>query len=110
MDIPGTTMTALAQGQAYLTRRTPEATDPMKTAAKEFEAVFLSQVMDEMLKTVNMGSLGGGFAEDTWRTFLAQAYADELAEQGTTGIAQSVEKNIGAYRAAMSASLPGQGG
>ncbi|WP_407496448.1 rod-binding protein [Pseudooceanicola sp. MF1-13] len=101
MDIPGTTLTALAQGQAQLTRQSPTATDPMKTAAKEFEAVFLSQVMDEMLKTVNMGSLGGGFAEDTWRSFLAQAYAEELAEQGTTGIAQSVQKSIGAYRAAM---------
>lgn len=101
MDIPGTTLTAMAQGQAYLTRKSDTAPDPMKTAAKEFEAVFLSQVMDEMLKTVNLGAMGGGFAEDTWRSFLAQAYAEQLADQGTTGIAQSVEKSIGAYRAAM---------
>jgi len=102
MDIPGTTLTAMAQGQAYMARNAAAPVDPMKTAAKEFEAVFLSQVMDEMLKTVNMGSLGGGFAEDTWRSFLAQAYAEQLADQGTTGIAQSVEQSIGAYRAAMS--------
>jgi hypothetical protein len=50
---------------------------------------------------VNLGSLDGGFAEETWRTFLARAYADEMADRGMTGIAQSVERSIAAYRDAM---------
>ena len=106
MDITGSSLNALAQGQAYLTRKTGAPADPAKTAARDFEAVFLTQVMEEMLKTVNMGTLDGGFAEETWRSFLAQAYADELAAKGTTGIARSVEESISAYRAAMT----GQGG
>ncbi|GGE50719.1 hypothetical protein GCM10011360_42220 [Primorskyibacter flagellatus] len=100
MEIPSTNFVAMAQGQAQLTRN-GQATDPAKTTAREFEAVFLTQVMEEMLKTVSMGTMDGGFAEETWRSFLARAYADQLALQGTTGIAQSVEASIGAYRAAM---------
>ena len=101
MDISGSTLTALAEGQAYLNRTSPNPSDLAKTAAKEFEAVFLTQVMEEMLKTVPLGDMGGGFAEETWRSFLARAYADQLVEQGTTGIAASVENSISAYRAAM---------
>ena len=101
MDITSTPLNAIAQGQAYLSRQTGASQDPTKIAAKEFETVFLSQVMDEMLKTVKLGSLDGGFAEETWRSFLAQAYAEQLAEQGTTGIARSVEESITAYKAAM---------
>lgn len=106
MDISGKTLTAMAQGQAYLSSRTGDAADPAKRTAKEFEAVFLTQVVEEMMKTVKMGAMDGGFAEDTWRSFLAKAYADELADRGTTGIAKSVEASISAYRSAMT----GQGG
>ncbi|EAQ01980.1 hypothetical protein OB2597_20186 [Pseudooceanicola batsensis HTCC2597] len=102
MDISGTTMTALARGQAYMSRQ-GGAPDPAQSAGRDFESVFLTQVMEEMLKTVEVGSMAGGFAEETWRSFLARAYADELAARGTTGIAQSVEQSIGAYRDAMTA-------
>ena len=102
MDISGNVTLAMAQGQAQIANRTPAATpDPAQTAARDSEAGFLTQVMEEMLKTVNMGTMDGGFAEDTWRSFLARAYADELASRGSTGIAESVERSIGAYRAAM---------
>lgn len=91
---------AVAQGRIQLAARS-DVDDQTREVAKEFEATFLTQVMEEMLSTVNIGSLDGGFAEETWRSFLARAYADELAEQGTTGIAQSVERSITAYRDAM---------
>ena len=92
----------IAQGQAQLAARAgASSSDQTKQVARDFEATFLSQVMDEMLKTVNLGALDGGFAEETWRSFLARAYADEMADQGTTGIAQSVERSIAAYQTAM---------
>lgn len=74
-----------------------EASPEALKAAKEFEAVFLTQTIDEMLKEVDIGSFGGGHAEETWRSFLAKAYADQLAGQGTTGIAKSVLGTIAAY-------------
>jgi peptidoglycan hydrolase FlgJ len=67
------------------------------TSAREFEALFLSQTVDEMLKTVPAGIMGGGHAEEMWRSFLARAIADEIAGGGNTGIATSVEAAITGY-------------
>lgn len=84
------------RAQVELARTTPED-ETSRRIAREFEAVFLSQAVEEMLKNVDIGSFGGGHAEETWRSFLARAYAEELAAQGTTGIAQGVESTIAAY-------------
>ncbi|SFP65667.1 rod-binding protein [Tranquillimonas alkanivorans] len=78
----------------------PAAPDKAKDAAREFEAVFLTQAVEEMMRSVDLGSFGGGHAEETWRSFLAKAFADEIAAQGLTGISDSVERAIGAYRTA----------
>lgn len=103
MDTIGSTFPVIAQGQAQLAARSGAASDEQaRKVARDFEATFLTQVMEEMLKTVDTGSLDGGFAEEQWRSFLARAYAEEMADRGTTGIAQSVERSIAAYRGAMS--------
>lgn len=65
--------------------------------AREFEAVFLTQAVDEMMKTVNMGSFGGGAGEEQWKSFLSREFANEIARSGTIGIAQSVESMLKAY-------------
>ena len=107
MDTFGSTYPIIAQGQAQLAARAgAQSAEQTKQVAREFEATFLTQVMQEMLKTVDTGGLDGGFAEEQWRSFLARAYADEMAERGTTGIAQSFERSLAAYREAMA----GQGG
>ena len=74
------------------------APDPETMAtARKFEEMFLAQTVDEMLKSVDTGSFGGGHAEETWRSFLARAFAEQISDQGSTGIAQSVARAIGAY-------------
>ena len=76
----------------------PAAT-PAAEKAREFEAVFLTQMVDQMMGTVKIGGIGsGGHAEEMWRGVLAQAVADEIAGQGRTGLAQGVETAISAYR------------
>jgi peptidoglycan hydrolase FlgJ len=90
---------AVQQATASVTARPGAAApDAAQTAAREFEAVFLTNVMEEMLKSVDIGEFGGGNAEETWRGFLARAYADQMAGQGVTGIAQSVLGTIKAYQ------------
>jgi len=66
-------------------------------AAFEFEVLFLSQAVEEMMRGTTAGQFGGGHAEDTWRSFLARAYAEQIAGQGGTGIARSIEAGIAAY-------------
>ncbi len=73
------------------------ATDSATETAREFEALFLSQSVDEMLRTVPAGIMGGGHAEEMWRSFLARAIAEEIAGSDGAGIARSVETAIAGY-------------
>ena len=79
---------------------TPKALTKTQSAGQEFEAMFLSHVVEEMMKTVNIGTFGGGEAEEKWRSFLTSAIADEIAGQQTTGISQSIETAINSYESA----------
>lgn len=83
------------------TARTEKPEGEAAKVARDFEAVFLTQAMDQMMSTVGQGTFGGGHAEETWRSFLARAFAEEVADSGTTGIARSIEGTIEAYRARM---------
>jgi Rod binding domain-containing protein len=66
-------------------------------SAKDFEAMFLGQMVDEMLSTVNIGAFGGGHAEDTWRSFLSNAIGQSIADQNATGIAKGIESAMQRY-------------
>ena len=84
---------------------TPAATPAVTQAdavtaekAQEFEAMFLGQMVDEMLSTVDIGSFGGGHAEETWRSFLSNAIGESIAEQNSTGIARSIETAMQRYQ------------
>ncbi len=79
----------------------PHATPTAASAAKDFEAFFLMQAFETMFAGVSMGSLtGGGQAEKTYRSFLLDAYARDLAENGGVGIAPAVRADIEAAYAA----------
>ena len=78
--------------------KSPQVSDEARVA-KEFEAMLLSQAVDQMLETVDIGAMGGGFAEKTWRSFLARAIADEISGTGATRISESVQSAIADYRA-----------
>lgn len=75
-----------------------EGTEASAKAAKDFEAMFLGQMVDEMLSTVNIGDFGGGHAEETWRSFLSDAIGRSIAEQNSTGIADGIESAILRYQ------------
>ncbi len=78
--------------------------DKEAKVANEFASVFLTQVVDEMLQTVDLGVMSGGHAEETWRSFLASAIADEIANSGATSISENVRSAIARYRAISSVS------
>ena len=92
MQIPPVHTTSAALGS------TAPAGQGAAESAKEFEAMFLGQMVDEMLSTVKMGNFGGGHAEATWRSFLSDAIGRSIAEQNTTGIAKGIEAAIQSYQ------------
>lgn len=68
-----------------------------KDVAEKFSAVFLTEMVDQMMKTVKLGPLDGGQGEETWRYFLARSMADQIAKTGNFGLTQSVERMLSAY-------------
>ena len=69
--------------------------ESIKKSAKEFEAIFLELVLKSMRNTVEKSDLfDGGNGEDIFRQLLDSEYAKTMADQGTTGIAQAIEKQL----------------
>jgi flagellar protein FlgJ len=75
-----------------------EVTAKEKQVARSFEAVFLSQFVDQMMETVDAKAMGGGKQAEIWRSFLSDAMAESIADQGGLGIATSIEQMLAAYR------------
>ncbi|MBY6093037.1 rod-binding protein [Maritimibacter alkaliphilus] len=104
MELPETTFQTVTKGKtSEVGPQLKEIRDGQR-AAQEFEAMFLSQAVDEMLKSVDMGAFAGGETAEMWRSFMAQAVADQIAQQGRTGIAQSIQTSISAYQTGTSQS------
>lgn len=71
--------------------------DKAAQTGKEFEKVFLTQFVDEMIKTAGPAAFGGEDQADMWRSFMSEAVAGQLVEQGGLGFSASVSQMLGAY-------------
>lgn len=87
-----------AQFSALHTARVPHKTkDPeaIGKVAKEFEAVFLAQMLQPMFANISAGApFGGGLAEDMWRSMQVEQFGKAIAEQGGIGLADAVAKEM----------------
>jgi Rod binding domain-containing protein len=73
----------------------PQDRGELRKSAEDFEAVFLSTVISRMFASIPVdGPFGGGHAEATYRSFLADEYAAELSRQGGIGIADAVYADL----------------
>ena len=62
-----------------------------KSAAGEFESMFLNSMFEQMNTNVDgEGPFGGSGAQKVWRSFLTNQYAQMYAKSGGVGIAQHV--------------------
>lgn len=66
-----------------------------RKAAEEFEAFFLSQIVEVMTSNIQPDkTFGGGQAETTWRSFLNDQYGQQMAKGRGLGIADMVYDQI----------------
>ena len=82
-------------------RRTPVLMGAAKTeaqaekAAKDFEAVFIGQMVSAMFEGIKSdGPFGGGYGEGVFRSLMIEHYSKTIAEQGGLGLADQVKREI----------------
>lgn len=60
----------------------------LKEACRQFEAIFVKQMLNSMRKTVNRsGLIDGGFSEEIFEDMLYDEYADKMTKTAGLGIA-----------------------
>lgn len=66
-----------------------------KTAAQDFEAFFLTRMMESMFDGISTdGPFGGGNAEKMYRSLLLDEYGKEMAKLGGIGVQDQVMRTI----------------
>ena len=89
--------TAAAKAQTAALKARAEKT---RTAAEDFEAVFLNTLFQQMFSGIGQGPLSGGPAAGVWRSMLTDQYARTFAKVGGIGIADHVQKALMAQQEA----------
>ncbi|MDX2102292.1 MAG: hypothetical protein EAZ99_00860 [Alphaproteobacteria bacterium] len=92
----------VAQDQARAARMRSLTSGPKPTeaqvdkAAKEFEAMFLSAMLQPMFAELKLGEgpFGGGHGESMFQSMLVDEYAKQIAKNGGLGIAQHVKAQM----------------
>ena len=70
-----------------------------KAASRNFEAVFLNSMFQEMFTDIGgEGPFGGAGATGVWRSFLTDTYAKTFAKAGGIGIASQVYQSLLAHQ------------
>jgi peptidoglycan hydrolase FlgJ len=65
------------------------------STAQSFESSFLSNMMGEMFEGVSTdGPFGGGQGEQAFRSFLMDAFAQQMTKSGGVGIASAVQREM----------------
>ncbi len=95
-------MSTAQQTQAQL-HQTHER-EQLSRAAKEFESVFLSEMLAPMFEGLDTDGLGGGgMGEEIFRPMLVERYAESISRSGGIGIADSVVREFMRMQAAEAA-------
>jgi len=69
--------------------------DAARATGEDFEAFFISQMLDHMFSGLKTdGLFGGGAGEDTYRGLLNQEYGKVIAKSGGIGLADTVTREI----------------
>lgn len=63
--------------------------------AQDFEAVFISQMLQPMFKDISAEEpFGGGQGEEIWKSMMVDEIGKQMAKAGGIGLAQSVKQEI----------------
>ena len=73
----------------------PGALPPAEArAAKEFESMFLAEMLAPMFQGLARSTLFGGAGQEIWSSLLTQEYGRVLASRGGLGLGESVMRQL----------------
>lgn len=73
----------------------PQPSEETLRVAKEFESVFIAEMMAPMFEGLDTDGLGGGGAgEAMFRPMLIEQYANALSKSGGVGLADSIVREL----------------
>jgi peptidoglycan hydrolase FlgJ len=88
--------------RASMAASTPKAaaTNDIESTARDFEAVFVSQMLEQMFADVKTDGLGGGGSgERIFRSMMIQEVGRQMTAQGGIGLADTVKRELIAMQA-----------
>lgn len=66
-----------------------------RKAAEEFEAVFLTTMLEGMFEGLKTDApFGGGSSEKTYRSLLVTEYAKQISQNGGLGLADQITRDL----------------
>lgn len=73
----------------------PNDSKNIDKVAKDFEAVFIGEMLQSMFKDVKTDPvLGGGQSEEIFRSMLLDQYGKEMTDKGGLGLAQHIKAEL----------------
>ncbi len=73
----------------------PRSKSDARRVAEDFEAVFLTTMLENMFAGIDTGGpFGGGYGETVYRSLLNEHYAAAIVKSGGIGIADSIYREI----------------
>lgn len=106
MTSPGATLAA----SGTLSRPPASERERLAGAARQFEAIFVRQMLAAARKSHFGDDILGGQGLDTFRQMQDEHFADLAAERGAFGLAGMIEKQLAARIAAPSSAATLEGG
>jgi flagellar protein FlgJ len=86
---------ALSQAKPKLPGASASTPDRADKVAKDFEAVFINEIMGAMFEGVSTGGpFGGGPGETIFRSMMIENYSKTMAAQGGFGLAAAVKREL----------------
>lgn len=88
-------MAVSGSGAAAFGGRGIRGADSVEKTARDFETVFLGQMLQPMFESLHGDEeFGNPFGDDVYRDWLVQEYAKKMSDAGGIGIADHVKKEL----------------
>jgi Rod binding domain-containing protein len=82
--------------KAYPLNKAPTVEkEAVDKAAKDFEAVFIAQMLQPMFATVGVDEMfGGGSGEEMWRGMMVEQVGKDIASNGGLGLGDTIRAQM----------------